>query len=1265
MKKPSEPSDNHQDTLELTPEQYAKVCAICAQLEDYPTAEWEERAVDLCSDNTLILEWVRRFTMLENSYGDSVGFEEMVSDIEVVYEDTSREGELIDRYLLKEKLSETRLSEVYLAECQVTGLKMVVKLLNHEMWFESREEAIAKYAQLIYGERDQLARIEEILHVAKLESVGTTGDGVPYIVTRYIPGRHIDDYCREKELDRDQILRLFIKVCKIVAAAHNLSIVHRDLKPNNIMVQGSVDQPMPHLLDFGISAVISNRSDDDTDDLVKKFGPAAKFQPPIKEIQSFTQRSDIYSLGCVLIHLLEAWRSRQIPTLWHRLNPFGHITGGVKKAIPGGPDLKQNVSSGREETEGEIGNPYTVDKMREIIRNLQLPYDLTFVLNRCITKSPEDRYANVNDLSGELERIVAKEPILELCHRYHYRLGRFFIRRPYISIITLILLGFLSVRAYEINYIAPKQLECRTRLEQDALNLKQDLRTIYNSPLEHLQDNRLQEMIEERRSKVAELEHKTREWRRLCRGDAAHVLGQVYYLVGRHHEALEHLERAWKLVPDKSQLPYDLGLTYIALYEQTAWEASGKRNYEIRRQTEQRAQTYLEQALFYQKRCRDLDEEQALYLNALITFYQERNERLLAGEPFAQALSQVKDCVAIRSWDYRYHELKGQIYRSRGVYYQERGRHEEALQAFDQAEVALNMALSYSQARPELHEAMVHLWFNRQTSLKDPDERQTMLKKAIDKAELVTRLMPDQPRAYRMLSRLLFRLHGASDWDAPQARAVTLARQAFDRAALLKSKQEDLTEYVASGHALALALMKQAGWKLEHGDPGHHNDLDEASSILHLVGNEHDGYETACYLARLHLSLYYAANGLEEKLSALEQAIKFCHKAIEKNEDGYWARQLLLFAQTEDLYLRIDHQRDRDTYQKEMEQRFARGFQLVETLPKGKYRLNISGNLYKNYALYLKKIGKNPGEALKREQEYFLELSKEPGGSLALIDLAENAMERALTVWEQGGNPAPVLQEAVTFAERYLNKHPDKASGLRARGEIELKRARLQYESGQSPLKALSDAASYMQRAYELGHDRKRTLRHQAEIALLRSGFPGRKGQQYRLEAERILDRLTIENQGAQDAQVQKLSILLAEQKAIAGRLAKEGTPQADIQQLMTAYTETRQHDPDVIHFEVSYALRTAWRHLMANRKDEVLTTVAWGLNAQKRLPRDFWNHDRINAENVALLLMKAISEEDCNGVTDLRQELQRLLDDNTNLMGSFRHYLDFETCNS
>ena len=68
-------------------------------------------------------------------------------------------------------------------------------------------------------EREILATLNHP-NIARLDDAGLTADGRPYLALEYVEGHHIDDYCREYNLDLKARLGLSLPVTSAVASAH-------------------------------------------------------------------------------------------------------------------------------------------------------------------------------------------------------------------------------------------------------------------------------------------------------------------------------------------------------------------------------------------------------------------------------------------------------------------------------------------------------------------------------------------------------------------------------------------------------------------------------------------------------------------------------------------------------------------------------------------------------------------------------------------------------------------------------------------------------------------------------------------------------------------------------------------------------------------------------------------------------------------------------------------------------------------------------------
>ena len=105
--------------------------------------------------------------------------------------------------------------------------------------------------------RQRLAREVETMrrvrnrHVAEVIDADVTCAS-PYVVTRYVPGRTLEETVREIGPLRGAALdRLAEGLAEAITAIHAAGVVHRDLKPGNVML----DDGQPVVIDFGIAHV--------------------------------------------------------------------------------------------------------------------------------------------------------------------------------------------------------------------------------------------------------------------------------------------------------------------------------------------------------------------------------------------------------------------------------------------------------------------------------------------------------------------------------------------------------------------------------------------------------------------------------------------------------------------------------------------------------------------------------------------------------------------------------------------------------------------------------------------------------------------------------------------------------------------------------------------------------------------------------------------------------------------------------------------------
>lgn len=149
----------------------------------------------------------------------------------------------------------------------------------------------------------EIAFLQRIAHprISRLLDCGES-QYLVYYVMEYIEGPTLRErLTRAGELSLEETVRAGCELLEALEYAHGLGIVHRDVKPENIVLasRGAV------LLDFGIARAVQQSG---TDRLTRSgfaVGTSAYMSPEqIEGRDELDQRSDLYSLGCVLYECL-------------------------------------------------------------------------------------------------------------------------------------------------------------------------------------------------------------------------------------------------------------------------------------------------------------------------------------------------------------------------------------------------------------------------------------------------------------------------------------------------------------------------------------------------------------------------------------------------------------------------------------------------------------------------------------------------------------------------------------------------------------------------------------------------------------------------------------------------------------------------------------------------------------------------------------------------------------------------------------------------
>jgi len=149
--------------------------------------------------------------------------------------------------------------------------------------------------------------------IPPVHEVGTLPDGRPYMVMKLIRGRTLAELLAEQGPGPVQWLDEVEAVAHAVGYAHSRGVIHRDLKPQNVMV-GAFGEVQ--VMDWGLAKTLGEAEpeaagaggpagDDCTVTGTTKGTPAYMSPEQARgDVRQVTERSDVFSLGAMLLTLL-------------------------------------------------------------------------------------------------------------------------------------------------------------------------------------------------------------------------------------------------------------------------------------------------------------------------------------------------------------------------------------------------------------------------------------------------------------------------------------------------------------------------------------------------------------------------------------------------------------------------------------------------------------------------------------------------------------------------------------------------------------------------------------------------------------------------------------------------------------------------------------------------------------------------------------------------------------------------------------------------
>ena len=223
-------------------------------------------------------------------------------------------------YRIESLIDRGGMGDVYLAQNPMTGNKVALKILAPEFaYLEEVQERLIRESRIV-------SRIDHpnILRIYDADFSG----GALYVAMRHVEGPDLKRVLhQQRRFSFDGILVIMSQLASALDAAHATGLFHGNVKPGNVLIapkKGADGSDFVYLTGFGFTRRLERPAR-----LSGELSGAVDYAAPERfEGGPIDARSDIYSLGCLL---LECLVSRDIPPA---------VQAVIGKAIATDPDRR-------------------------------------------------------------------------------------------------------------------------------------------------------------------------------------------------------------------------------------------------------------------------------------------------------------------------------------------------------------------------------------------------------------------------------------------------------------------------------------------------------------------------------------------------------------------------------------------------------------------------------------------------------------------------------------------------------------------------------------------------------------------------------------------------------------------------------------------------------------------------------------------------------------------------------------------------------------
>jgi serine/threonine-protein kinase len=212
-------------------------------------------------------------------------------------------GHRCGNYKLLRLIGKGGMGDVYLGEHELLGRTAAVKVLSPAL--TGPGEGVQRFLR-------EAVATTQIRHpgIVHIYDFGHTDDGRAFLVMELLEGEELQHRLeRVGRIEVASAMTMGRQIASALVSAHGAGIIHRDLKPANVFLVEDLDVEGGErikLIDFGIAKLVQDpdnpeRSLTRTGGIV---GTPIYMAPEQCRGGRLDPRADVYSLGCVLFHMI-------------------------------------------------------------------------------------------------------------------------------------------------------------------------------------------------------------------------------------------------------------------------------------------------------------------------------------------------------------------------------------------------------------------------------------------------------------------------------------------------------------------------------------------------------------------------------------------------------------------------------------------------------------------------------------------------------------------------------------------------------------------------------------------------------------------------------------------------------------------------------------------------------------------------------------------------------------------------------------------------